>query len=218
MQAVRDGGLGEGGAEAADAPPGGGPALLGGPRHPGPAHPGVLGGQPEPGVPGARHAASHRRAHARALDAPAPCAGQPVWRQGGGCRSFDCTAQFPCAQLSCKAVGGSAGCVCIEMRDSKDMCTHFLADRVPVLVQALKLLGKFGGRNRRFLMDPLELDLKSNPEHGLRLILTFQPATSFLVPLDRCLSLASQNLFNSTCEASVPEASLDSTVPPDSYH
>lgn len=76
-------------------------------------------------------------------------------------------------------------------------------------MQALKLLGKFGGRNRRFLMDPLELDLKSNPEHGLRLILTFQPATSFLVPLDRCLSLASQNLFNSTCEASAPEASFE---------
>lgn len=67
-------------------------------------------------------------------------------------------------------------------------------------LQALKLLGKFGGRNRRFLMDPLELDLKSNPEHGLRLILTFQPATSFLVPLDRCLALASQNLFSTNCK------------------
>ena len=69
------------------------------------------------------------------------------------------------------------------------------------LLQALKLLGKFGGRNRRFLMEPLELDLKSNPEHGLRLILTFQPATSFLVPLDRCLALASQNLFNTSCKS-----------------
>ena len=69
------------------------------------------------------------------------------------------------------------------------------------LLQALKLLGKFGGRNRRFLMEPLELDLKSNPEHGLRLILTFQPATSFLVPLDRCLALASLNLFNTSCKS-----------------
>ena len=50
-------------------------------------------------------------------------------------------------------------------------------------------------------MDPLELDLKSNPEHGLRLILTFQPATSFLVPLDRCLALASQNLFSTNCRS-----------------
>ena len=95
------------------------------------------------------------------------------------------------------------------MPDSERVCAHFFADRAPVLIQALKLLGKFGGRNRRFLMDPLELDLKSNPEHGLRLILTFQPATSFLVPLDRCLSLASQNLFNSTCEAFAPEASFE---------
>ena len=30
---------------------------------------------------------------------------------------------------------------------------------------------------------------KENPEHGLRIILTFHPTTSFLVPLDRCLSL-----------------------------
>ena len=33
-----------------------------------------------------------------------------------------------------------------------------------------------------FLREPLELEAKSNPEHGLRLILTFKPETSFLVP------------------------------------
>lgn len=60
------------------------------------------------------------------------------------------------------------------------------------------MLGKLGGRNRRFLHDPLELDLKENPEHGLRLILTFQPTTSFLVPLDRCLALSSQNLLSNS--------------------
>lgn len=70
-----------------------------------------------------------------------------------------------------------------------------------MLVQALALLGKLGGRNRRFLKDPLELDLKDNPEHGLRLILTFQPSTSFLVPLDRCLALSSQSLL---CPTSTP--------------
>jgi hypothetical protein len=42
-----------------------------------------------------------------------------------------------------------------------------------------------GGRNRKFLRDPGPLDYKDNPEHGLRLILTFRPNTSFLVPLDR---------------------------------
>ncbi|KAK9813301.1 hypothetical protein WJX72_012102 [[Myrmecia] bisecta] len=56
--------------------------------------------------------------------------------------------------------------------------------------KALQLLGKLGGRNRRFLKAPLELEYKDNPEHGLRLILTFQPSTSFLVPLDRCINLA----------------------------
>ncbi|ONK62905.1 uncharacterized protein A4U43_C07F9340 [Asparagus officinalis] len=56
--------------------------------------------------------------------------------------------------------------------------------------KALQLLGKLGGRNRRFLKEPLMLDCKENPEHGLRLILTFEPETPFLVPLDRCIYLA----------------------------
>ncbi|KAK8962950.1 hypothetical protein KSP40_PGU020559 [Platanthera guangdongensis] len=56
--------------------------------------------------------------------------------------------------------------------------------------KALQLLGKLGGRNRRFLKEPLVLECKENPEHGLRLILTFEPSTPFLVPLDRCIYLA----------------------------
>ncbi|XP_008795100.2 transformation/transcription domain-associated protein-like [Phoenix dactylifera] len=56
--------------------------------------------------------------------------------------------------------------------------------------RALQLLGKLGGRNRRFLKEPLTLECKENPEHGLRLILTFEPSTPFLVPLDRCIHLA----------------------------
>ncbi|KAK2974573.1 hypothetical protein RJ640_016914 [Escallonia rubra] len=56
--------------------------------------------------------------------------------------------------------------------------------------KSLQLLGKLGGRNRRFLKEPLALDCKENPEHGLRLILTFEPSTPFLVPLDRCINLA----------------------------
>ncbi|XVF59767.1 hypothetical protein PTKIN_Ptkin07bG0302500 [Pterospermum kingtungense] len=56
--------------------------------------------------------------------------------------------------------------------------------------KALQLLGKLGGRNRRFLKEPLALECKENPEHGLRVILTFEPSTPFLVPLDRCINLA----------------------------
>lgn len=56
--------------------------------------------------------------------------------------------------------------------------------------KSLQLLGKLGGRNRRFLKEPLALECKENPEHGLRLILTFEPSTPFLVPLDRCVNLA----------------------------
>ncbi|KAK3127876.1 hypothetical protein QOZ80_7AG0579590 [Eleusine coracana subsp. coracana] len=56
--------------------------------------------------------------------------------------------------------------------------------------KSLELLGKLGGRNRRFLREPLALECKENPEHGLRLVLTFEPATPFLVPLDRCIHQA----------------------------
>lgn len=56
--------------------------------------------------------------------------------------------------------------------------------------KSLQLLGKLGGRNRRFLKEPLALECKENPEHGYRLILTFEPSTPFLVPLDRCINLA----------------------------
>lgn len=51
------------------------------------------------------------------------------------------------------------------------------------------LLGKLGGRNHSFVDGPLDLQYKTNHEHGLRLILTFEPSTSFLVPLDRCIQL-----------------------------
>ncbi|XP_076887806.1 uncharacterized protein LOC143538050 [Bidens hawaiensis] len=62
--------------------------------------------------------------------------------------------------------------------------------------KSLQLLGKLGGRNRRFLKEPLALECKENPEHGLRLILTFEPETPFLVPLDRCINLAISAVMN----------------------
>lgn len=66
---------------------------------------------------------------------------------------------------------------------------HLKPQNNPFGPRVLNLLGKMGGRNRRFLRSPAELEYKDNPEHGLRLILTFQPSTSFLVPLDRSIAL-----------------------------
>jgi transformation/transcription domain-associated protein len=61
------------------------------------------------------------------------------------------------------------------------------------------VLGKLGGRNRRFLLQqPPRLEYKDNPEHGLRIILTFPPQTSFLVPLDKCIALARGGLLSPT--------------------
>eukprot|EP00899_Mesostigma_viride_P026573 jgi/Mesvir1/70/Mv13673-RA.2 len=68
--------------------------------------------------------------------------------------------------------------------------SHLLPPPYPFGAKSLQLLGKLGGRNRRFFRDPLPLEYKENPEHGLRLILTFEPKTSFLVPLDRSIGLA----------------------------
>ncbi|GKV51280.1 hypothetical protein SLEP1_g57947 [Rubroshorea leprosula] len=68
--------------------------------------------------------------------------------------------------------------------------SHLRPAPYPWGAKVLQLLGKLGGRNRRFLKEPLALECKENPEHGLRLILTFEPSTPFLVPLDRCINLA----------------------------
>lgn len=68
--------------------------------------------------------------------------------------------------------------------------SHLRPAPYPWGAKSLQLLGKLGGRNRRFLKEPLALDCKEIPEHGLRLILTFEPSTPFLVPLDRCINLA----------------------------
>ena len=67
---------------------------------------------------------------------------------------------------------------------------HLRPPPYPLGGKALALLGKLGGRGRRYLWDPPPLDARANPEHGLRFILTFAPVTSFLVPLDRCTGLA----------------------------
>ena len=52
------------------------------------------------------------------------------------------------------------------------------------------MLGKMGGRGRRWLGENASIDYKDIPEYGLRVILAFPPHTSFLVPLDRCVQLA----------------------------
>ncbi|KAL6010354.1 hypothetical protein ACLOJK_000785 [Asimina triloba] len=77
--------------------------------------------------------------------------------------------------------------------------SHLKPAQYPWGGKALQLLGKLGGRNRRFLKEPLALECKENPEHGLRLILTFEPSTPFLVPLDRCIYLAVAAVMQNNC-------------------
>ena len=99
---------------------------------------------------------------------------------------------------------------------------HLKPQNNPFGPRVLNLLGKMGGRNRRFLRSPAELEYKENPEHGLRLILTFQPSTSFLVPLDRSIALC-RAAVNGTgagglyaaysyCQPSIPEYALQTLL------
>ena len=57
-------------------------------------------------------------------------------------------------------------------------------------------------------MESPRLDYRDNPEHGLRLILTFKPATSFLVPLDRCVSLAREALVRPGASTDTGESTV----------
>jgi transformation/transcription domain-associated protein len=60
------------------------------------------------------------------------------------------------------------------------------------------MLGKMGGRGRRWLGQKASVDYKDIPEYGMRVILAFPPHTSFLVPLDRCVQLAWTTLTDSS--------------------
>ena len=54
------------------------------------------------------------------------------------------------------------------------------ATQPAIAMKAMQLVGKLGVSNQAFMKTPLTLECKANPEHGLRLILTFEPSTSFL--------------------------------------
>jgi transformation/transcription domain-associated protein len=60
----------------------------------------------------------------------------------------------------------------------------------PFGTKVADMLGKMGGRSRRWLGEGASVEYKNIPEYGLRVILAFPPHTSFLVPLDRCVQLA----------------------------
>ncbi|XRB06256.1 transformation/transcription domain-associated protein [Pycnococcus provasolii] len=65
--------------------------------------------------------------------------------------------------------------------------------------RTLQLLGRLGGRNRRFLLrDPMQIEYK-NPEHGLRALLAFENhSKSFLIPLDQIVSMTRSFLLSTS--------------------
>jgi phosphatidylinositol kinase/protein kinase (PI-3 family) len=84
----------------------------------------------------------------------------------------------------------------IEVELMQTLWSHLQPPPYPFGARTLQLLGKLGGRNRRFLSKPLPLEFKSNPEYGLRVILSFQPQTRFLIPLDKCIQMATNVVRN----------------------
>ena len=71
---------------------------------------------------------------------------------------------------------------------------HIQPPPYPFGLKVAEVLGKLGGRSRRWLLDGLAGEYKPIPEYGLRIILAFPPQTSFLVPLDRCIQFATAAL------------------------
>lgn len=60
---------------------------------------------------------------------------------------------------------------------------------------------------------------KEHPEHGMRIILTFEPSTPFLVPVDKCVTFARQAVRNDPLPLVVTStgerSALSSRKPPD---
>lgn len=73
---------------------------------------------------------------------------------------------------------------------------HIRPPPYPFGAKVAEMLGKMGGRSRRWLGEGASVDYKAIPEYGLRVILAFPPHTSFLVPLDRCVQLAWSTVEN----------------------
>eukprot|EP00887_Chlorella_sp_A99_P004017 scaffold11.g4017.t1 len=77
---------------------------------------------------------------------------------------------------------------------------HVRPHPYPYGAKVAEVLGKLGGRSRRWLAAPQEGEYKPIPEYGLRVILAFPPHTSFLVPLDRCVQFATAALNSPTAD------------------
>ncbi|KAG1055750.1 hypothetical protein G6F43_002312 [Rhizopus delemar] len=66
---------------------------------------------------------------------------------------------------------------------------------------AMRILGKFGGRNRRILSSPPTLEYEEGVESGVSLEIVFDPSTTpHTLPLDRCLEVACKALENPTTD------------------
>ena len=64
----------------------------------------------------------------------------------------------------------------------------------PFGVTALTVLGKLGGRNRRFLIEAFAVDNEVSPENGLQLNMSFNPKYKMQVPMDKLIAYAGRLL------------------------
>jgi transformation/transcription domain-associated protein len=71
----------------------------------------------------------------------------------------------------------------------RSLCALLRPHPSPFGQTALNVLGKLGGRNRRFQIEAFELDIQDGPEEGLSLALSFLPNCPFTLPMDRCVKI-----------------------------
>ena len=71
----------------------------------------------------------------------------------------------------------------------RSLCSLARPMPTPYGSHAMNILGKLGGKNRRFLIDPMALQSKVEAEDGFSLLLRFLPNDPFVLPAEPVLDL-----------------------------
>eukprot|EP00466_Bigelowiella_natans_P000476 jgi/Bigna1/33130/e_gw1.1.3.1 len=88
--------------------------------------------------------------------------------------------------------------MCTVLSDlMRALCALLRPHPSPFGVTALSVLGKLGGRNRRFLIEAFDVDNELSSEQGLLLTMAFAPRHSFQLPMDKLIHFAGKIITRS---------------------
>ncbi|GAB5370731.1 hypothetical protein AAMO2058_001518200 [Amorphochlora amoebiformis] len=96
--------------------------------------------------------------------------------------------------------------MCTVLSDlMRALCALLRPHPSPFGVTALSVLGKLGGRNRRFLIEAFNVDNEMSSEQGLLIGMKFAPHHSFQLPMDKLIEYAGKIL----CKPALSGTSAD---------